>query len=233
MNKEKYLLELERALKGRKIQDVADILLEYEQHFDCKTAEGYSEEEIANRLEAPEAIASQFALEEQGGNKEGMRWPVYIGIAFAGTFAVMTLIILYGWLIVFGVFSLTVTALAACLIGNINVAGLIPAMPYTGALILGISFMGLGVLSAIGTTYCYLYINYWIKLYLCWHRSMLKGKVCSRDTTYLPKEAFGQRIKPIAIIAAAIFGVFVIIGMVYMFAYTGFKPFWHELNWFQ
>lgn len=233
MNKHKYLQELERTLKAKKIQDVEDILLEYEQHFDCKTEEGYTEEEIANRLEAPEVIASQFALEDQGGNKEGARWPDYIGLGLAGLLAAMTLIILYGWLLVFGVLSLTVTALAACLIGNTNIAGLIPAMPYTGALILGISFLGLGVLSTIGTIYCYLYIKYWIKLYLCWHRSILKGKVCSRESIHLHNEALGQRIKPIAKIAAAVFGVFVIVGMVYMFAYTGFKPFWHELNWFQ
>lgn len=56
-----FMPQLERALKKHGAADFEDIMEEYEQHFAFKLADGYSEEEIAAKLGAPEELAQQFA----------------------------------------------------------------------------------------------------------------------------------------------------------------------------
>ena len=62
MNKEKYLLALRRELHNNRVEDIEDIIAEYEDHFANKISDGYSEEEIAAKLEKPEIIAKQFVI---------------------------------------------------------------------------------------------------------------------------------------------------------------------------
>ena len=47
MNKQEYLMGLEKALKAAHVRDSADILEEYGEHFDMKLQDGFGEEEIA------------------------------------------------------------------------------------------------------------------------------------------------------------------------------------------
>lgn len=228
MNKGAYLQELEKALRARNVVDISDILLEYEQHFDFKLSEGFSEEEIANKLEAPKVIAAQFQGEHHQANIS-----VRVGLTFLVIFGVMALIIMYGLILVFGGFSITVIALGTCLIGDMNIAGLVPTIPYIGGLLLGLSFLGLGAVSAIATIWCYLYANQMVKAYIQWHRNTVRGS--HSKVSLHPDISFGVRqwLKRIAIVAGIAGGVMLCVGLFYMFAYTGFKPFWHELNWFQ
>lgn len=228
MNKEVYLQELEKALRARNVADVSDILQEYEQHFDFKLGEGFSEEEIANKLEAPKIIAAQFPGEHQQANV-----PVRVGLTFLAIFGVMVLVIMYGLILVFAAFSITVFALGICLIGDMNIAELIPTIPYIGGLMLGISFIGLAVVSTIATIWCYLYANQLVKAYIQWHKNTVMG--CGGHRSFHPEisPCFRQWLKRIAIVAGIAGGVMLCVGLFYMFAYTDFKPFWHELNWFQ
>lgn len=50
MKKTEFLNKLREELEKRNVADAADILEEYEQHFDLKLADGFFEEEIAARL---------------------------------------------------------------------------------------------------------------------------------------------------------------------------------------
>ena len=50
MKKAEFLNKLREELEKRNVADAADILEEYEQHFDLKLADGFFEEEIAARL---------------------------------------------------------------------------------------------------------------------------------------------------------------------------------------
>jgi hypothetical protein len=75
-------------VKERKIQDVDEIVAEYEQHFSIKMADGYSEEEIAARLGDPRALGEQFdsaTNEATTGNKA----IVAIGLAFVDIIVTM------------------------------------------------------------------------------------------------------------------------------------------------
>lgn len=60
MTKNEFLSRLSGALASRGVADTADILEEYESHFVCKLADGYSEEEIAAKLGDPTQLAGQF-----------------------------------------------------------------------------------------------------------------------------------------------------------------------------
>ena len=59
MTKLEFMTQLERALKKHGAADCEDIMEEYGQHFAFKLADGYSEEEIAAKLGAPEELARQ------------------------------------------------------------------------------------------------------------------------------------------------------------------------------
>ena len=59
MTKLEFMTQLERALKKHGAADCEDIMEEYEQHFAFKLADGYSEEEIAAKLGAPEELAQK------------------------------------------------------------------------------------------------------------------------------------------------------------------------------
>ena len=59
MTKLEFMTQLERALKRHGAADCEDIMEEYEQHFAFKLADGYSEEEIAAKLGAPEKLAQK------------------------------------------------------------------------------------------------------------------------------------------------------------------------------
>ena len=65
MNKNEYISRLEKALREHQAADVDEIMAEYTQHFDFKTDDGYTEEEVAARLAPPEEIAEQFAAVPQ------------------------------------------------------------------------------------------------------------------------------------------------------------------------
>lgn len=69
MTKNEFMTKLSNELLKRNISDAADILDEYEQHFGLKTADGYSEEEIAAKLGNPAELAAQFGSEPKQGAK--------------------------------------------------------------------------------------------------------------------------------------------------------------------
>ena len=76
MTRNEYLSALRAELKRRGADDIEDILAEYAEHFACKLADGYSEEEIAARLGEPAQIAAQFDTargEARGGGRGAQR----------------------------------------------------------------------------------------------------------------------------------------------------------------
>ena len=73
MTKQEYIDTLIKALKMNKIKEIDEIISEYEDHFAFKIADGYSEEEVAAKLEKPEIIAAQFVYDESSSSKTGKR----------------------------------------------------------------------------------------------------------------------------------------------------------------
>ncbi len=62
MNKQSFIGELKRLLDAQNIGDADEIIAEYEEHFARKTADGYTEAEIAAKLGDPAEIAGEYDL---------------------------------------------------------------------------------------------------------------------------------------------------------------------------
>ena len=78
MKKTEFLNKLREELEKRNVADAADILEEYEQHFDLKLADGFFEEEIAARLGDPAILAAQFDETECAPQKESGSKPLTV-----------------------------------------------------------------------------------------------------------------------------------------------------------
>lgn len=144
------MTQLENELRKRKVADAAGIIDEYGQHFAFKMADGYSEEEIAARLGDPTALAARFGETGTAAKKAAGKPLVVVGLGLAAIAAILFFILLTAWGVVMAAASVSSAALAVCLIGGINVAGVIPQLPYWRGAILGLSFAPLSVLIAVG-----------------------------------------------------------------------------------
>lgn len=130
MKKTEFLNKLREELEKRNVADAADILEEYEQHFDLKLADGFFEEEIAARLGDPAILAAQFDETECAPQKESGSKPLtVIGLGFADVFAGLFFLLLAGFGIVLAAAALSFGVAAVCLLGGLNIHGLLPAMP--------------------------------------------------------------------------------------------------------
>lgn len=238
MNKQEYMTELEKALKMHKVHDIEDILDEYEQHFACKLADGYTQEEIAARLEQPAEMAKQFlnSAEKRKTRSAGMKVLTAAGLYLTDLFILPFFVLLFSWVIIMFTMAISFTGFGICLICNVDIAVIIPVFPYLGRLFIGISLLGLSAVIFIGAIYCHLFFRQLSRAYMRWHKNMLhagSGPVLpplSKYPNISPKRK--RRSRGIMMIALIIFGLFLMAGIFLMFAYTGFKPFWHELGWF-
>ncbi len=236
MSKKEYLLELEKQLKSRNIPNIMDIIEEYDDHFCHKIANGFSEEEIAHKLGKPALIADEYleSISDLSKQEHQNRFLKGLSLAFIDFFAAIGFIILYAWVIVLAAFSIACFALGVCALTTLNIANLIPTMPYWASILLAICSIALSVLSAIGTIYCCMFATNLAKSYISWTRYVMDNIRCLNDSLHpsiSPK--LRRKLGTTAIISLIIFGVFFVVYLFAMFAYCDFQPFWHVLNWFQ
>ena len=86
MTKQTYLNELNTYLKANNVDDIDEIVAEYDEHFTRKMADGYTEEEIAAKLLKPKEIALQFAdAGSKTEKKKTNKVLVGIGLFFLGS----------------------------------------------------------------------------------------------------------------------------------------------------
>ena len=236
MNKKTYLEQLSTALRLRGLTDIDEIVEEYDQHFSMKQTDGYTEEEIAARLDTPTSIALQFepASANRKSPAKGSKALRAVGLGFFDLLLGMVYVVLYAWVIVLGAFSL------ACLGAGLSLALgirwnelIIPYMPFLGGLIFGISLLALSVLSFVVTIYLHLYLVQMCKAYFRWHKNTLSPQALPPRSLHPALSAkFKRRMRKIAMTSALIFGVTISAAIMILMAYAGFKPFWHEWNWF-
>jgi len=243
MNRLEYLAALEKALKSAGVRDLADILEEYAEHFDMKTADGYGEDEISARLGPPEEIAAQFKeITPSAGRGIGTKIMLAVGLFFADLgLAVPIFAALYSWIAALGA-----TAISTVLVGLVMATGIdrldvvsayvhMPYMPYVFALLLGIALLALGVLAAAGTVYCAIYITRLLKAYFRWHKTVWAG--ASRKSPPKPLHPVlspkkRRRMRSVVLISLLVFAVFLVAAYGSMAIATGsFEP-WHVWGWF-
>ena len=155
MTKHEFMARLASELHKRNVADAADVIEEYEQHFAFKLADGYSEEEIAAKLGSPEELAAQFESDNAPKAARGSRALTVAGLCFADLFAGLFFVLLAGFGLVMAAAALCFAALAICLLGGWNIAGLIPAMPYWCGAILALSFAAFLISGILGSVNYY------------------------------------------------------------------------------
>lgn len=238
MNREEFLYILEKTLRNKKVEDIEDIVCEYNDHFTFKINDGYSEEEVAHKLGDPEKLALQFAsdsvIKKTSFSKKLF---VTVGLFFLDIFAVITIVILFYWLIIMGIIAMSFLGVSVFLFGKMNIFNLIPPMPYQSAFIFGLAFIALSLLTSVGTVYCAKYVRQLARAYSRFHSNCLAG---INNKAIYPKLALHPQINPklnrkmrnLALIAVSSFAIIFIIGYIVSAISAGALGFWHEWNWF-
>lgn len=233
MTKNQFMAELVRELKAAGVSDIEEIVAEYEEHFDFKAEEGKTEEEIARRLASPQEIAKEYAdvREPQNRFERGVK---IAGLTFLSIPLAFVYLLMWSAAIVVGAFAACSLAAGFCLVTTVNIAELIPQMPYLPALLTGVSCFGLAALSAVGSVYMFLFVKQWGKCYL--HRCARTAN--GKSTPALPKfpkitKKAAYRLKLFASIGLVVFVSAFLAGYIAMCLYAGsFEP-WHVWHWFE
>ncbi len=237
MNKQSYLNELNSHLRSNNIEDIEEIIAEYDEHFTRKMADGYTEEEIAAKLGKPKEIAAQFtSAGTKAERNKGGKIVVGTGLVFADIIVISFFIVLLAWAVVLGAAAIGSTVLGICLlIRPLLPADIIflPPMPYIGGLIWGVTFIAFGALMAVLTIYSWTLTTQLGKAYRRWHKNLMSGgKYPPLSKHPMLKDVARRRLRSISLIALVTFGVSLIIGFIVMAASAGAFGFWHAWNWF-
>ncbi len=237
MKKNDFLDKLTKELRDNQIDDIDDIIAEYEDHFSYKTADGYSEEEIAAKLGNPAMLAEQYLSTKETQKTTGKKLINIIGLIFADIFVFFVFIILYAW--VFVMISLVVTSLTIgfCLAININIYNLLPTMPYWSAILFAIAFFALSILSVTGTIYCASYIRQLVRAYMRFHKNSINA---ASGKTGLPALAtyprYGKKVhrilRSITLVSLTLFIVSIISAYLISSLLANSLGFWHVWGWF-
>jgi hypothetical protein len=233
MTKADYLARLGKALEGR-VDDLDDILAEYEEHFARKLADGYSEEEVTARLESPEVLAGQFA--EEGGEtsaRKRNRVFVILGLSLLSPLALAFIAALAVFVAFAGAAALAFLALGLCLVTGLDPSGLIPSMPFAGSLLLGLSSLALSLLAALGTAYFGLFLGQLWKAYFRWAGNRLFSS--ARPPIPMNPQlgaATRRKLRTTILVALAVMGLSFVAGFAVMAVSAGSPGFWHVWHWF-
>lgn len=135
MNQEQFMARLRSLLGGLNSEVVADILYDYEEHFQIGKEKGKTEEEISRSLGTPEQIASQYRFETAVKKAEESQRPHNLLLAiFAGVgLGFFNLIFVLGIYMGLLASALALFFSAAMVFGSgllLTVAALLPATFY-------------------------------------------------------------------------------------------------------
>ncbi len=237
MKRNEFIELLKNALKDRGISDYLEIVEEYEQHFDFKLRDGYSEEEIAKKLGDPTVIAEQFDKSEMGA-KINANWFTLIGLGIMDFFAFIFYVVLICFSIGIGAFTGCLVSGGVCLIGNVNIYNLIPDMPYHIAIIFGITLIALAVISATCFVYYIELLKQLFRSYKRFHRNTVasaKNKAILPQVPATPQLSpkMHRLLKKILMVSFLIFVFLFVASFVVAIVTSGDFEFWHIWEWFQ
>lgn len=237
MNRIEFMAQFSEELRKRKVPDADEIVEEYRQHFDFKLADGYSEEEIAAKLGDPIALATLFSETNGYKRKKGVKPLVICGLSFLDLFAGAFFILLVAWSVVMAVASLSFAVLSIGLIGNFNIYGLIPTMPYGCGVIIALSFIALAVLFAVGCIYYSAFLRQLVRSFIRFQHNALasvSGNAALPSLSISPRfSAKNKRcLRLVALIATLLFVVCFMLSYIVCGLTAGSPEFWHVWGWF-
>ena len=232
MTKNEFILQLSNELKKNRINDIDEIIIDFEEHFAFKLEEGKTEEEIARKMGNPVDIAKDY-LNQAKATKERGNAVVKIGLVIIDFFTYLAFVIMWLSVLVLGAFALVMLTLGVLLLTTANIADLIPSMPYLSSFIMSISSFALAVISCIGTIYLVLYIMQWQKAYQRWRKNVLNKNIYPSLSKH-PKlsKKMASTLKLLNMFGVIIFVSTFIIGYLVSSLIARSFEFWHVWNWF-
>ena len=238
MKKNDFMQRLSDELQKRNVADAADILQEYEAHFAMKMADGYIEEEIAARLGDPTALAAQFDDAEETPEKKGGSKPLVVaGLCFADVFAGLFFILLAAWGLVLAAAALGAAGTAVCLLGKVELGGLLPELPYWCGAMLALTLAALAVLLAAGCVYFCAFLRQLMRSYGRFRKNALASASGEAGLPPLPiSPQFSPKarrwLRTVALVALALFAACFVLAYLVCALSAGSVQFWHAWGWF-
>lgn len=133
--------------------------------------------------------------------------------------------------------ALSFAAAAVCLLGGLNVYGLLPAVPYWCGAVLGLSLLALTVLFAVGCVYYGAFLRQMIRSFGRFQHNALAGASGEAVLPSLPiapqfSAKARRRLRTTALIALALFAACFVLAFVVCALSAGSLQFWHVWGWF-
>jgi len=232
MNKSEFMQILNKELINNKVNDIDEILTEFEEHFAYKLEEGRSEEEVIRKIGNPVDIAKDY-LNTSKTEKRPNKAVLKVGLVLIDFWVYLMFLLFWLSVFVLGVFTITLCVLGVLLITSANLYHLLPSMPYISSLILGISALALMVVSGIGTIHLSLYVKQWHKAYQRYRKNLLNNNIYPPLSMH-PKlsKRSSALLKLINIVGMVIFILTFTLGYFISALLANSLEFWHVWEWF-
>ena len=239
MNKIEFMETLKNSLVQAGVSDIEEILSEYEEHFIFKMADGFSEEEVSLKLGDPKELAKQFIQDEPKKIvKKKNRFFTGLGLAFLDIFIACIFISLFAGVLVITAVAVSSATAGILLITKMNIASLIPVMPYKSAVLFAVAFLALAILMFITAVYGFMWFKQLIVSYARFHKNCMAK--ASNEAVYPAKATFLQingKLKitlRVTILASLVIFVIALITAYILSAFDAKSfEFWHVWEWFQ
>ena len=239
MNKKEFMDKLKNSLLESGISDIDDILNEYEEHFLFKMADGFSEEEVSLKLGEPKELAKQFVQEAPVIKvKKKNRFFTGLGLGFLDIFVGCIFLVLFIGVIALAAVAISSATAGVLLITKMNIASLLPVMPYKSAVMFSVGLIALAILAFITVVYGFLWFKQLLVSYSRFHKNCMAK--ASNKAVYPAKATFLQvsgklkrTLRGTILVSLVIFLVAFIGGYAVSALEAKALEFWHVWEWFQ
>ncbi|NLF37171.1 MAG: DUF1700 domain-containing protein [Clostridiaceae bacterium] len=239
MNKKEFMDIMKNSLLESGISDMEDILNEYEEHFLFKMADGFSEEEVSLKLGDPKELAKQFVQEAPVIKvKKKNRFFTGLGLGFLDIFVGCIFLVLFIGVIALAAVAISSATAGVLLITKMNIASLLPVMPYKSAVMFSVGLIALAILVFITVVYGFLWFKQLLVSYSRFHKNCMAK--ASNKAVYPAKATFLQvsgklkrTLRGTILVSLVIFLVAFIGGYAVSALEAKALEFWHVWEWFQ
>ena len=237
MNKKQYLDALETELRQHKVEDVEDVLADYEAHFARKASDGYTEEEIARKLGTPQEIANDFlpatGMADTGVTHQG-RALTRIALCIFDLLALPVFITMFAWAVAILAGSAAVLALGVYIGLGLDLLSFIPVLTTAGGILFGAGMAAMAVLLCTGALWCWMLAVQMTRAYLRWHGNRWSGRH-ELSVPVMPQMTGKNRrvFRTVVLIALISMILLIAAGFIVLSVQAGTLGFWHHWHWFE
>ncbi len=226
MDKKTFLKTLSAGLIRYGIEDYADIIKDYENHFLIELAKGKTEEEISRELGDIKQIIKDYA---QNYEKPKQKSVIILGLTLQDIFLIPLMILLYGVFVALMAGALVSTAIGVYLNLALKNLSFIPQLIIPLNFLYGLAFFALACF-LFGFSMLYLiYINKVVRASIMWQKSLLSEKYGGNNVISSLND---DKYKKIALYSGIVFLSLFAAAYVVSAIVAGSFEFWHVWKWF-